>query len=167
MCKVTLNQDKNGIEVRFDGKPTKDVLDKLKENGFRWSNRQKMWYAKQSKERLALVKSFSSETTKTEKVSTNEVYDLWELTRISNIEEHSEERLSTKEIAALIRKHFRKRFPMFKFSVTSDYNSISVHLMESPYEKNSEEADAVLEYAGEYVESYKPVHLHGDFYGGR
>ena len=32
------------------------------------------------------------ETTKTEKVSTNEVYDLWELTRISNIEEHSEER---------------------------------------------------------------------------
>lgn len=167
MCKVTLNPDKNGIEVRFEGKPAREILDMLKENGFHWSNRQKMWYAKQSDERLALVNSISDSKTKTEKESTTNVYDLWEMTRIESIGEHEEERLSTKEIAAVVRKHFRKRFPMFKFSVTSDYDSISVHIMETPYEKNSDEVNAVLEYAGEYVESYKPIHIHGDFYGGR
>lgn len=167
MCEITLNPEKNGIEVRFEGKPAREILDKLKANGFRWSNRQKMWYAKHTDERLTLVNSFSNSKTKTEKESTADVYDLWELTRIESIGEHDEEMLSTKEIAAIIRKHFRKRFPMFKFSVTSDYDSISVHLMESPYEKNSEEVDAVLEYAGEYVESYKQVCRWGSFYGGR
>ena len=85
MCNVTLNEEKQGIEVRFDNKSTKDVLDKLKEYGFRWSNRQKMWYAKQNAERLELVNSLSEEKTNTEKVVTNVVPDLWGLTRVENI----------------------------------------------------------------------------------
>lgn len=166
MCEITLNPDKNGIEVRFDGKPAREILDKLKENGFRWSNRQKMWYAKQTDERLALVNSFSDNKTKTEKAGRS-IFDLWGLTRIDCIGKHEEENLSTKEIAAIIRKHLRTRFPMFKFSVTSDFDSISVNITESPYEEKSEEVNAVLEYAGEYVESYKSAHRYGDFYGGR
>ena len=102
MCNVTLNEEKQGIEVRFDNKSTKDVLDKLKEYGFRWSNRQKMWYAKQNAERLELVNSLSEEKTNTEKVVTNVVPDLWGLTRVENIGKHPEENLSTKEIAKII-----------------------------------------------------------------
>lgn len=166
MCNVTLNEEKQGIEVRFDNKPTKDILDKLKEYGFRWSNRQKMWYAKQNAERLELVNSLSEEKTNTEKVVTNEVYDLWGMTRTDNIGKHPEENLETKEIAAIVRKHFRKRFPMFKFSVTSDFDSISASITTSPYEKASEEVKEVLNYMGEYIESYKENSRYS-FYGGR
>lgn len=38
----------------------------------------------------------------------------------------------TKEIAKEIRQELKKEFPKFKFSVTSDYNSITVTLMEGP-----------------------------------
>lgn len=166
MCNVTLNEEKQGIEVRFDNKSTKDVLDKLKEYGFRWSNRQKMWYAKQNAERLELVNSLSEEKTNTEKVVTNVVPDLWGLTRVENIGKHPEENLSTKEIAALIRKHLRSRFPMFKISVTSDFDSISAYVTTSPYEEKSEEIIELLNYIGEYIESYK-ANSRYDFYGGR
>ena len=44
---VTLNNEKNGIEIRFEGKPAAEIIESLKANGFRWSNKQKMWYAKQ------------------------------------------------------------------------------------------------------------------------
>jgi len=45
---VTMNPEKNGVEIRFPGKPDASVLDDLKGMGFRWSKFQKMWYAKQS-----------------------------------------------------------------------------------------------------------------------
>lgn len=47
--------------------------------------------------------------------------------------------LSTKEIAKLARKCFKTTG--YKWSITSDYNSISVHLMAAPYEAFSEEID--------------------------
>lgn len=166
MCNITLNEEKQGIELRFSSKPSKEVLDKLKESGFRWSNRQKMWYAKQSSERMELVNSLSDGTTKTEKEVTSEVVDLWGLTRIESIGKHPESNLETKEIAAIIRKHFRSRFPMFKFSVTSDFNSISAYVTASPYEKDSDEVKELLNYMGEYIESYKENSRY-DFYGGR
>ena len=166
MCNVTLNEEKQGIEVRFDSKPSKDVLAKLKESGFRWSNRQKMWYAKQSAERLDIVNSLSEDTTKSEKVVADKVLDLWGLTRIDNISEQPGENLETKEIAAAIRKHLRSTFPMFKFSVTSDYDSISAYITASPYEKDSDEVKEMLEYMGEYIESYKKSSRYS-FYGGR
>lgn len=166
MCNVTFNEEKNGIELRFDSKPTKEVLESIKGAGFHWSNRQKMWYAKRTDERMELVKSLTDGTTNTEKVITDTVIDLWALTRTDNIGEHPEENLETKEAAAIIRKHLRSRFPMFKFSVTSDFDSISAYIMASPYEKDSEEVNAVLEYMGEYIESYKTNVRYG-FYGGR
>ena len=37
---------KDGIEIRFgDSKPTEQVRDLLKAHGYRWSSKQKMWYA--------------------------------------------------------------------------------------------------------------------------
>lgn len=40
MLNITLNNDKNGIELRFNSKPSAEILTKIKENGYRWSNKQ-------------------------------------------------------------------------------------------------------------------------------
>lgn len=40
------NTDKNGIEIKFGNKPDNDILQMLKNNGFRWSMKSKLWYAK-------------------------------------------------------------------------------------------------------------------------
>lgn len=57
MTNITLRNDLNGIEIRFDGKPAAEVISSLKENGFRWSGKQKMWYAKQSASRIDFAMS--------------------------------------------------------------------------------------------------------------
>ena len=62
--------------------------------------------------------------------------------------------LDTKEIAAIVRKHIKPRFPMCKFSVRSDYNSIDVDLLASPFEKDSDELNAIVHYIYVFVESY-------------
>lgn len=53
---ITLNSEFNGIEIRFPEKPSQDIIEQLKENGFRWSKRG-FWYAKQSPERLKFAES--------------------------------------------------------------------------------------------------------------
>lgn len=55
--KVTLNPDKNGVEVRFPNKPAPEVISSLKSHGFRWSPTGKLWYAKQTAERIAFAQS--------------------------------------------------------------------------------------------------------------
>ena len=52
---VTENDDKNGVEIRFPGKPDREVLDRLKANGFRWHRKLKFWYAKRTPERMELA----------------------------------------------------------------------------------------------------------------
>lgn len=156
MLNITLNNEKNGIEVRFDSKPNSEVLDVLKGNGFRWSNRQKMWYAKQSDDRMSLLNSLDCGSSCSDSNTKKKEYNLFELTRTNNIENHYEKDhlLNTKEIAAIIRKHLRNRFPMIRWSVTSDYNSVDVYIKESPFDKESEELKAIVTYACKYVESY-------------
>lgn len=45
-CDASVNQDRNGIELRFDDKPSDEIRTEIKRNGFRWSGRQKLWYAR-------------------------------------------------------------------------------------------------------------------------
>jgi len=45
---VTENNAKNGIELRFDAKPCCATRSFLKSSGFRWSKRQKIWYARRN-----------------------------------------------------------------------------------------------------------------------
>jgi hypothetical protein len=40
------NEEHDGIEIRFPGKPERSVIDSLKSAGFRWSSRSMVWYAK-------------------------------------------------------------------------------------------------------------------------
>ena len=51
MCTVILNNQLNGIELNFDSKPTAEILNIIKESGYRWHNVKKIWYAKQSEKK--------------------------------------------------------------------------------------------------------------------
>lgn len=160
---IVMNNEKNGIEIRFGGKPAAEIIESLKANGFRWSGKQKMWYAKQTEETISFANSLndgepisSVVKNKTEK---NE-YDLWEMTRTSGIGNNYEKYhiLDTKEIAAIIRKHIKPRFPMCKFSVKSDHNSIDIDLLASPFEKGSDELNAIVHYVYTFAQSYNYDH---------
>lgn len=52
---MTLNNDLNGIELAFPGKPEQNILTALKTNGFRWHKQKKLWYAKNTPERLEIA----------------------------------------------------------------------------------------------------------------
>lgn len=51
------NEEHKGIEVVFPSSPKAEIRTALKSNGFRWHNTKKMWFAKETNDRLALVKS--------------------------------------------------------------------------------------------------------------
>lgn len=153
MLNITLNTEKNGIELRFDSKPSAEILTKIKENGYHWSNKQKIWYAKQSENTMTIANEIAetigtftpAEKSKQEKLQS---YDLWLLTRAEDVENHFEKYhiYDNKEIAARIRKHLKERFPMCKWSVTKNgYNSIYVHLLASPFTIDSISIHALRE----------------------
>lgn len=56
---VRLNDEKNGIEIVFADKPSQDVLEKLNASEFKWSRRQKLWYAKQSPSNIEFANSLA------------------------------------------------------------------------------------------------------------
>ena len=45
---ITENEEKNGTEIRFPSKPSAEVLETLKANGWRWSRFSACWYTKRS-----------------------------------------------------------------------------------------------------------------------
>lgn len=59
MASYALNQELNGIEISFNSKPGADTLEALKAAGYRWHRAKKVWYAKQTAERLTLAKSIA------------------------------------------------------------------------------------------------------------
>jgi hypothetical protein len=161
---MVLNQELNGVELYFNSKPVQNIIDSLKTNGFRWHNFKKCWYAKQNTKTLAEAQKYSGiETPITEETKENNTQikpkkeksnlSLWELTRWTE-QNNINDRKPTKEIAAEIRKHVRERFPMCKFSVTSDYSSISFYIVSSPYEQESEYLKAIEEYCTNLIKSY-------------
>lgn len=52
---ITYNEEKNGIEIKFNTKPAQEVINDLKVNGFRWHRVKKVWYAKQTDERVYYI----------------------------------------------------------------------------------------------------------------
>ena len=94
-----LNDEKQGIEIYFSEKPSHEVIETLKAYGFRWSKYRKMWFAKQSKERLQFVKMLVGETEQTKEI-TEQSEVKQESTQTKEVEqEHNtqqaEERLQT------------------------------------------------------------------------
>lgn len=160
MAVVTLNQEKNGIEIRFENKPESSVIEALKENGFRWSSKQHMWYAKQDSSRLSFASSLDAVSDSARNsIKNNEKenkIDLWALTRTDEIKDnYAETKLhNVKEIAKIIRTHIKSRFPMCRFSVRSDYNSIDLDLLSSPFAKDSDELNAIVHYVYKFAQSW-------------
>ncbi len=58
---VTLNEEKQGIEITFPGKPSEAIRDALKTNGFRWSRNQGLWYTKQSPAKIKFAESLTKQ----------------------------------------------------------------------------------------------------------
>ncbi|MGL5381748.1 hypothetical protein [Clostridium sp.] len=73
MIQVYLNHEKKGIEIKFEEKPNKEILEHLKANGFRWSKYQELWYAKDSEARRKFISSITEEAMK-DKESSNIKY---------------------------------------------------------------------------------------------
>lgn len=170
----TLNPDKNGVEIRFDCKPPIEILEMIKAAGYRWSRPQKLWWAKQSEQTLAIAKNIADNVQIPSKPPV--VFDLWEATRwvpgpggdecsAHTVGSNYKSRLSTKEIAAIVKRELCRRFPSTRWSVTSDYLAVEVRLKSGPYENNqtedfrewentSPELSAIIEYAEKLLNSY-------------
>ena len=99
MCKVVLNEEKNGIELSFENKPDRATLDSIKAQGFRWHNAKKVWYAKQTDDRLTFAKSLGSLST----TPKSEGIDL------DNLGATSLKSYYHTEVAAAIREDLKKR----------------------------------------------------------
>lgn len=50
------NKEFGGLELIFPSRPDRSVIDSLKEQGFRWHNQKKLWFAKENETRLAFAK---------------------------------------------------------------------------------------------------------------
>lgn len=61
MCTMAINSQFNGIELTFAGKPAEEIREAMKAAGFRWHKQKKLWYAKNTTERLALAKKLSGQ----------------------------------------------------------------------------------------------------------
>lgn len=56
----TINEEHNGIEISFSEKPGDIIRDELKKQGFRWHNVKKVWYAKNTADRLNLAERLAT-----------------------------------------------------------------------------------------------------------
>lgn len=159
---INLNNEKKGVEIRFDGRPEDTVLATLKAAGFRWSKPQKMWYAKQSEATLETARQigeFQSEQNPSDSSSEKNIVEEMRLSIFDLINEavenHSNSGLSAKELAAKIKRDLKARFPMVKFSATSgSYGEVNLYITASPWEKDSEIVKAILAYMKRYGDSY-------------
>ena len=72
---IVKNIEKNGIEIYFKNKPTREILEILKVNKFRWHNIKKCWYAKDTENNSKIIENINNgnidkiETAKTEAVN--------------------------------------------------------------------------------------------------
>ena len=154
MCKMLLNEELNGVELYFEGKPAKSILTDLKANGYRYNSKKVCWYAKQSEETLKIANIYSEgvqEITAPATTKKSNKIDLFELTTFTEVER--EKNYNTKEIAKEIRTALKTRFKFIKFSVTSKSN-ISVTIKAAPFEADSIYLKAIQEYVDKLVESY-------------
>lgn len=56
---VSINEEKNGVEIRFAEKPAAETLTVLKSNGWRWSRFNKCWYKQNNEENRIFAERFT------------------------------------------------------------------------------------------------------------
>lgn len=155
MCKVLLNNELNGVELYFNGKPSQEIREEMKDNGFRWNGKKVCWYAKQNNKTMVLANKLSGssvlEVAPVKTAKKENKIDLWALTQYVEVER--EKSYNTKEIAKEIRTHLKARFKFVKFSVTSK-DRISVEIKSAPFEKDSVYLKTITEYVDKLVNSF-------------
>lgn len=57
---LVLNNEHNGIELYFGEKPSKNILEMLKANKFRWHNVKKCWYAKNTENNMLVAENINN-----------------------------------------------------------------------------------------------------------
>jgi len=57
---MRLNDEKEGVELKFTEKPPEEIMASLRIAGFRWSRPKRLWYAKQSERTIAFAKRLCS-----------------------------------------------------------------------------------------------------------
>ena len=65
---IRYNEERNGIEIEFPGKPDKEILDQLRGHSFKWHRRGRYWYAGFSTARKEFVESLSDQTMDSEEL---------------------------------------------------------------------------------------------------
>ena len=53
---MRLNDEKEGVELKFTEKPSEEIMASLRIAGFRWSRPKRLWYAKQNERTIAFAK---------------------------------------------------------------------------------------------------------------
>lgn len=64
---VNKNEEMNGIEITFDGIPSEETRNALKEKGFRWSRRQKLWWSRFTEEKYKWAQALTDDSEPIEK----------------------------------------------------------------------------------------------------
>lgn len=142
---INKNANFNSLEITFAGKPDEQTRNALKANGYRWHGVRRIWYGYTDEQtiRAALdgvtIENANEQTTSAktpERTAKNRLPSLWERCDVSGIKQHDKNNLPpVKDIAALLRKELKTRFPEVKFSITSTYNTIDAYIKASPYER--------------------------------
>lgn len=60
MMQVLKNEVQNGLELYFDTKPDINIIETLKQNGFRWHQVKKCWFTKASEEKQKLIEALQN-----------------------------------------------------------------------------------------------------------
>lgn len=129
------NKEKQGIELYFEAIPTADERATLKANGYKWNNTKKCWYIKKNK----IVEEIK--TGVTEMKNSYSGYG-W---KGCNSDKH----LSMVEIAKMIKKELKRKFPTATFSVTTEgncyYSGLNIYLMKDTINPLNDYETAVKE----------------------
>lgn len=161
--KVLENKELNGLELYFNEKPESQIITALKQNGFRWHNVKKCWYNKISDEVLALVKQLSNGLLPIENISKNEQIKPYQRlkTRLEafkkNFKNIENNYTMEKQLATLCRQLVKEYLKECKFSITTK-NSLNIHFISSPYQKNSLEYNLIKDTIYNTVKSFQYCH---------
>lgn len=60
---VFINEELNGIELKFKTRPSDEIREALKENGFKWHHKKAVWYARRSPDKEAFAKAIAEAAT--------------------------------------------------------------------------------------------------------
>ena len=146
---VIFNTEKNGIELYFKGKPSDEIRENLKANGFRWARFNKCWYCKDSEEKREFLRKIGWLEVDTEKNSVEAL----EKISIEVTEKNSIEALEKNSIEAL-EKNSVELAPEKNSIEVTEKNSIEVtekNSVEQAPEKNSVEVIEIKNNIGHVV----------------